>query len=169
VTPPPSKVKVRLARLAIVLTVAFAIAGVALHGLSGEVLGRIWQNVLERPSGPMTFRFILQPVMAAIAALLDGVADARTGRPAFLWTIITSPGERAGLLSEGVVSTARIILLGLTMDTIYQALVFETFKPGEAAIVALLLAFVPYVLLRGPFAHVARRWLRPVPDRAVRR
>ena len=38
---------------------------------------------------------------------------------------------------------------------------FETFHPGEAAIIAILLAFVPYLLLRGPVdagrALVARR------------
>ncbi|GJK94539.1 hypothetical protein TUM17568_57450 [Klebsiella oxytoca] len=33
---------------------------------------------------------------------------------------------------------------------------FGTFYPGEAALIAVLLAFVPYLLLRGPFARVAR-------------
>ena len=31
------------------------------------------------------------------------------------------------------------------------------FYPGEALIVALLLAFVPYLLIRGPAARIARR------------
>ncbi len=47
-------------------------------------------------------------------------------------------------------ATARIILLGLAMDVIYQYLVFKTFYPAEALVVALLLAFVPYLLIRGP-------------------
>jgi hypothetical protein len=34
--------------------------------------------------------------------------------------------------------------------------VLKTFYPGEAEIVAILLAFVPYLLLRGPVARVAR-------------
>jgi hypothetical protein len=45
------------------------------------------------------------------------------------------------------------------MDAIYQATVLKTFYPGEAVIVAILLAFVPYLLLRGPVARVARWWL----------
>ena len=57
-----------------------------------------------------------------------------------------------------MVATARIILLGLVMDVIYQIVVFDTFHPGEAAIVALLLAFVPYLLLRGPVARIAAWW-----------
>jgi hypothetical protein len=33
------------------------------------------------------------------------------------------------------------------------------FYPGEALIVALLLAFVPYLLIRGPAERIARRWM----------
>ena len=106
----------------------------------------------------MTFRFILQPLMAAIAALHDGVKDAQTGRSPYLWTLLTSPAERGGRLREGLIATARIILLGFGMDAIYQATVLKTFYPGEAVIIAILLAFVPYLLLRGPLARVARWW-----------
>jgi hypothetical protein len=45
------------------------------------------------------------------------------------------------------------------MDVIYQAVEFKTFYPGEAAIIAVLLAFVPYLLFRGLFARLARLWL----------
>ena len=106
----------------------------------------------------MTFRFILQPIMAAIAALYDGVKDARTGRSPYLWTIFSNPEKRVGRLREGLISTARIILLGLCMDLIYQFIVFKTFHPAEAVITALALAFVPYLLLRGPCARIARWW-----------
>jgi hypothetical protein len=33
--------------------------------------------------------------------------------------------------------------------------VLKTFYPGEAVIIAILLTFVPYLLLRGPIARVA--------------
>ena len=106
----------------------------------------------------MSFRFILQPAMAAIAAIHDGVKDARTGRSPYFWTIARNPRKRVGRLREGLIATARIILLGLAMDVIYQLLVFKTFYPVEALIVALLLAFVPYLLIRGPVTRVARWW-----------
>jgi hypothetical protein len=32
------------------------------------------------------------------------------------------------------------------------------FYPAEAVIVALLFAFVPYVIMRGPATRIARRW-----------
>jgi hypothetical protein len=44
------------------------------------------------------------------------------------------------------------------MDAIYQATVLKTFYPGETVIIAILLAFVPYLLLRGPIARIARRF-----------
>ena len=153
-----SKTKIFLARLVVVLMVAFVVLGLAMYGFSAEVRERIWQNLLDRPGGPMTFRFILQPVMVSIVAWRDGVRDARTGRSPYLWTMLTNRAKVGGRLREGLISTARILLLGLVMDVIYQALVFETFHPGEAAIIAVLLAFLPYVLLRGPAARVAGWW-----------
>jgi hypothetical protein len=62
-------------------------------------------------------------------------------------------------LSEALRATARIILLALGMDAIYQTVVLETFYPGEMVVVALLLALLPYMLLRGPISRIARRWL----------
>jgi hypothetical protein len=49
------------------------------------------------------------------------------------------------------------------MDVIYQFIEFDTFHPAEAVIIALLLAFVPYVLLRGPIARIARWWIGDGP------
>lgn len=154
-----SKTKLVLARLAIVLMVAFVVLGVVMHGLSLPVFERLWRNLLDRPSGPMTFRFVLQPIMVAMMALVDGVKDARSGRNPYLWTILSNPGKRSSRLHEGLISTARVIILGLGMDLIYQWLVFDTFHPAEAVIIAGLLAFVPYLLLRGPITRVARWWI----------
>ncbi len=154
-----SEVKILLARLVLVLMVAFIIIGVAMHGLSVSVLERIWQNLLNRPSGPMAFRIVLQPIMASFSALIDGIKDARTGRNPYLWTILSNPLKRSSRLHEGLISTARIILLGLGMDLIYQYLVFDTFHPAEAVIIAGVLCFLPYLLLRGPITRIARRWL----------
>jgi hypothetical protein len=156
-----SKSQILLARLVIVLLIAFAVFGMVWYGFSAEVRQRVWHQLIERPTGPMAFRFILQPVMAAIAALRDGISDAKSGRPPYFWTLLTNPSELSGRLYEGLISTARVILLGLCMDAIYQWIVLKTFYPGEAVIVAVALAFVPYALLRGPIARIVR-WRRGV-------
>jgi hypothetical protein len=147
-----------IAWIAIALIVALSVWGIVWYGFSEEVRHRVWTNLLDRPGGPMTFRFFLQPAMATIAALHDGIKDARLGRSPYFWTILYDRQRRTRRLREGLVSTARIILLGIGMDAIYQYRVFKTFYPGEAVIIALALAVVPYFILRGPIARIARRW-----------
>jgi hypothetical protein len=158
-TQTPSRTQIVLARLVIALSVAFVIVGLVMHGVSGEVLSRIWHNMLDRPGGPFVFRFVLQPIMATAAALRDGVGDARTGRAPFLWTVLTDPSQRRARLDEALIATSRIVLLGLVMDTVYQVIEFDTFHPVEALIIALLLGVLPYLVLRGLVTRIARRWV----------
>jgi hypothetical protein len=152
-----SKNQVLLARVVVVLMIAFLLAGALIYGVSAEIRERFWNDLLDRPDGVMRFRFVLQPVMAAIAALRDGVEDAKLGRSPYIWTLVYSQSERGGRLAEGVISTARVLLLGLCMDTVYQLIALNTFYPGEAVVIAIALAFVPYLILRGPVARIARR------------
>jgi hypothetical protein len=156
-----------LGKLVIAIAIVLFAAGVLWHGLTLATLQRLWSNLADRPSGPMSFRFILQPAMAAIAATKDGLEDARTGRSPYFWTVLSKPDERVARLREGLDATARVMLLGLAMDAIYQLVVLEAFYPVEAPIVALLLAFVPYFLLRGPIARIARRMRKDPSARHV--
>ncbi len=127
-----------------------------------DYLQRFGSDLLGRTEGPMTFRFFLQPTMAFIAALHDGLEDARLGRSPYLVRIATSPhAERMQSFREGVTAVTRVLLLGVAMDVIYQFKVFGGFPyPIEAFVMAVLLALVPYLLLRGPVARVARWWTR---------
>jgi hypothetical protein len=149
-----TKNQILMARVAVVFIVAFLVAGALVYGFSPEVRERFWHDLVERPDAIMRFRFILQPVMAIIAAWRDGLEDAKLGRSPYIWTLLNSPSERFGRLAEGVVSTARVLLLGLVMDTVYQLIVLKTFYPAEAVVVAIALAFVPYLLLRGPISRI---------------
>jgi hypothetical protein len=85
------------------------------------------------------------------------VSRTRAGRSPYFWTMVGNPHERTRRLNEGLNATARMILLGLVMDAIYQRIVLRQFYPAEAVIVALLFAFVPYVIMRGPALRIARR------------
>jgi hypothetical protein len=161
-TDAPSTSQLVQARVAVLLLAALVAGGAVWYGISFEDLGRLWKDILARPDGPMTFRFILQPAMAAIAALRDGVKDARLGRRPYLWALmrgVRSDEGRSGRLWEGIVATARILILGVVMDMVYQWLEFKTFYPVQAAVIAVLLAFVPYLLLRGPVERVTRHWV----------
>ncbi len=154
-----------LPKLVIALLIILIVAGAVWHGITVDTIERLWHDLVERPSSTMRFRFILQPLMAAIAAAQAGIRDARAHRSPYLERILHSRRERVGLLNEGLNKTARIILLGIVMDVIYQALVLKTFYPNEAVAIALLLAFVPYLILRGLVLRVwrARASTRPAP------
>lgn len=147
-----------LAIIAGVLLVVLSLWGLLKHGVSIEINQRMWRDFFDRPGGPMSFRFYLQPIMAIIAAVHDGINDARTGRTPYMQKLISRSGHLSETLGEALHATARIVLLALGMDAIYQLTVLDTFYPGEMVMVALLLAVVPYVLTRGPIALIVRRW-----------
>ena len=146
----------RLARMILALVIVLLVAGAALHGISAGVWHRFLHDLIERPDGPMRFRFILQPAMAALVAVGDARTDAIAGHAPFFWTILRRPEERTARLREALNATARIMLLGVLMDVVYQALVLRTFYPAEAAVIALMLAFLPYVVIRGLVLRVVR-------------
>jgi hypothetical protein len=145
----------------VVLAAVLIVLGFAWYGFSAEVHQRIWRDIAERPGGPMSFRFLLQPTMALIAALHDGIQDAGAHRTPYLRAILREPAERGDRLREGLFATARLILLGLGMDAVYQWRVLGTFYPGEALLITFLLAVVPYLVLRGPISVIARRLNHP--------
>ncbi len=79
-----------LARLVLAALILLIIGGIAWHGITVAIILRIWHDLIDRPSGPMAFRFILQPLMAAIEAILHGRSDARTGRTPYFWTVMSN-------------------------------------------------------------------------------
>jgi len=133
--------------------------------LAIDFLTRFWTDMIGRADGPMTFRFFLQPTMALITALIDGIRAAKAGKPPYAWLIAhSSGGERLATWREGVTATTRILLLGVVMDVIYQVRVYGGFRyPLEAFVLAVVLGFIPYLILRGPFTRLAGHWLRRHP------
>ncbi len=125
---------------------------------------RVWENLIARVSGPMHFRLFLQPGMAILFAIRDGLRDARAGHAPFVWSIFFDPRQRWALLREDWKATGRVFILACIMDVIYQALVLHTVYPVEVLLVAFILANLPYLLLRG---LVTRLWRyhRPNSDK----
>jgi hypothetical protein len=121
-----------------------------------ELLARIWENLAGRIGGPMSFRLVLQPAMAVIMAVRAGLHDARSGRPLYGWAILTDPVHRRDLLREGWKAIAKVFVMAIVIDVVYQFVVLRWIYPGEAALVAFLLACVPYLLIRGPVNRLMR-------------
>ena len=66
-----------LAKLVVASILVLIVAGVVWHGVSIATFERIWHDLVAREDAPMRFRFILQPLMAAIAAILGGASPNR--------------------------------------------------------------------------------------------
>ena len=126
-----------------------------------DVLARIANDLLGRLSGPLTLRVVLQPLMAICFAARDGIADARHGRPPYLWTITGNREERRRLIVDGLKAIGKLVIMAIVLDLIYQVLVFRRIYPVEAIDVVIILAILPYFLLRGPFNRMARLWSAP--------
>ena len=122
-----------------------------------DLLTRIFENLIDRVSGPMKFRLILQPLMAIIFAVRSGLKDAKGGRPAYFWALFTDSDHRRDMLRDGWKSVGRVYILAVVIDVIYQLIVFRWVYPVEALLVAAILAFIPYLLIRGPVNRIARR------------
>lgn len=124
---------------------------------------RVWENLVGRVNGPMHFRLLLQPTMAAIFAIRAGMKDAREGRPAYFWSILAEPSQARKMITEGWQDVAKVFMMAMIIDAVYQLFVLRWFYPLEALIVAIVLAIVPYLLIRGPVNRIARLGARPGP------
>ena len=121
-----------------------------------EILMRVVENIGDRVSGPLKFRFFLQPLMATIFAVIAGLKDARSGNPPYFWTLLSDPGHRRDMIRDGWKSVGKVFILAVVLDVGYQLYVLRFVYPGEAIIVAILLAIIPYLVLRGLVTRLAR-------------
>ena len=128
-----------------------------------DTFTRFFNDVFGRLDGPLHLRFFLQPGMAILFAIRDGLRDAREGRPAYFWSLFTEPALRHDLLRDGWKSISKIFIIALVLDVIYQIIVLHWFYPFETLLVAVLLALIPYVLVRGPVNRIKRISHTPPP------
>jgi hypothetical protein len=123
---------------------------------------RVGSQLVARVSGPMKFRLVLQPAMAAFFAIRGGLADAKSGNPPYFWACLWDRGHRSYLIKDGWKHIGRVFILALLLDIAYQIIVLRFVYPGEAIIVAIVLAIIPYLILRGPVARLVQREKRGV-------
>jgi hypothetical protein len=156
-----------LAKIVIVVAIVLIVTGLLLHGIA---FSRFWHDLVNRTTGPMKFRLIMQPSIAAVFATLHGLKAARAGRSPYIsMMVLRNPQEHFGRIREGLNVelnvTAKIIIVALVLDAIYQVWVLGTFYPFEALVVALLIAFVPYMITRGVVVRAWRRHTSTQPAR----
>ncbi len=57
-------------------------------------------------------------------------------------------------------------MFAIVLDVVYQILVLRFVYPGELILVAILLAILPYLILRGPVNRIARMMMCAQPSSA---
>ena len=118
---------------------------------------RVWTNLVGRIEGPMKFRLILQPLVACSMAIRAGLRDARENKPPFFWALAFNPEHRRDLLRQGWKDIGKVFIATVILDVVYQIAVLRKVYPGEAIIVAVFLALVPYLLVRAPVTRLAAK------------
>ena len=125
-----------------------------------DTLTRFVTDLIGRIDGPMHFRIYLQPLMASAFAIRDGRRDAREGRPPYGWALLTDAAQRSWLLRHGWKGVWRVFVLAWALDIVYQLVALGGLQPFQALSTAILLAMIPYLLLRGPVNRLVRRRMR---------
>lgn len=119
-----------------------------------------WENFLDRPSGPLHLRFLIQPVVGFIIALIAGLKDAKAGNPPYLWAMFTNAEYGKTLFHEGWKDVRIPFIISLILDAIYQLISFKTIYFFELLFTAFFLALMPYLIFRGLVNRVARLFIK---------
>jgi hypothetical protein len=126
-----------------------------------DFLTRSWDDITSGRHAPLAFRFILQPAVAAFFAFRAGRQDARDGRPLYMVALVRDRTQRRALLREGWRHVGKVFILAIVMDAVYQFISVRWFYPGEALVVAVVLAVLPYLIFRTAVNLILRhRWRR---------
>lgn len=110
--------------------------------------------------GPGHLRFYLQPILAMALAVRDGLKDARAGRPAYLFALLTDRALRKDRMGELVKRLAIPMGLALVMDFVFQLIIRGTWRPGVSVLYAALFVALPYSGVRGLTNRLSRRSVR---------
>lgn len=134
--------------------------------MTANLLSDLVQGLISRTTGPLKFRFLLQPSMAIFLAVRSGLKDSRDGKPPFFWEFYEDPTTRKKLIVDCWKSVGKIFILAFVLDCIYQIIELRWIYIVDAIAIAFLLAIIPYVIVRGPVNRIAtvRRAPHPLPS-----
>jgi hypothetical protein len=121
------------------------------------------EDIPKRFTGPGRFRFVMQPLMAIILGILNGLADARAGRPPYLYGILFHKSLRGDLLRAGFSTIVNLLLMGILLDAVFQRIILGAVHPGPALIIGPSMIVAPYGIARA----LSNRLTRKAKERAA--
>ena len=122
-----------------------------------EIIARVWNDFVARTTGPMWFRLIVQPAVAAVfgawAGLRNARRDASQNHPAHA----LDPAYRRAMFRQATHDVGKMLVVGLGLDAIFQLIALRAIFPGEAVLVGFLLIALPYQIVRTVVARLASK------------
>src|SRR4051794_735442 len=110
-----------------------------------DFVSKIFEELVARlGSGPMQFRLIVQPAMALLLGIRDGLMDARLGSPPFLWGLLFRRKHLKPSLKSALRRLQVPIAVATLADALVQYLMFGYVRPAVAVMVGVLLMGLPY-------------------------
>lgn len=117
-----------------------------------------WEGMVrELTSGQGQFRLLLLPAMALSLGIRAGIADAREGTLPFARRVRGGHEPRALLLKDSLMRALNPLALAFVLDVILQRLTLGYVRPLAAIIVATILVWIPFVIVRGMMNRFWRR------------
>jgi hypothetical protein len=111
-----------------------------------------------RLSGPMAMRFVIQPIVAILFGIRDGIRDAREGEPPYLYDVILVPAHRKRQVARGWATIGLGFIFAVVLDAIIQFMMLRTVYPGAAVVVGIGLMALPYAAARALTNRVASQF-----------
>jgi hypothetical protein len=167
---PPIVTWLRANRGRIVTGIAVLILAAALPSAVRDAFetGRIYlfsrqflEELPKRLTGPGRLRFLLQPTVAIVLGVRDGLADARAGRQAYLYGLLTGGRDRRELARSGWAAIRDLVAMGIVLDAAAQLLIYGQVHPGAALVIGPVLIGTPYAVARALGNRVAKALRRP--------
>jgi hypothetical protein len=145
-----------LALLVIAITLPFVIVDIIETGRVYVFARQFLKELPQRFTGPGRLRFILQPMIATVLGIREGLADAKAGNPPYLFGLLVGAGRRRELLRSGAAAIGTLLAMGIILDLVFQLVVYRSVHPGAALLVGPILICFPYALSRAVTTRVAR-------------
>ena len=161
-----------LSRGWILTALALAILLTALPGAIQKIIAtrdpylftsQFLQDPLARLSGPGRLRFILQPVLASVIGIRDGIRGAPAGNPPFLSGLLFHKTHRMNLLKSALASVRNLVSIAIILDVVSQYIIFREVHPGAALLRGPVLISAPYSLSRAAANRIDREGPRYAP------
>jgi hypothetical protein len=119
--------------------------------------------IREMWGGPGHLRFFLQPLLAIILGIRDGVADARLERPPYILALATDRALRGKRVREMLKRLTVPLVLGIGLSVVFQLIIRDAVHPAAAVGYGIIFVAMPYMLARA----LSNRASRPIIRRRL--